>query len=329
MLVPSGRWCDDPWVTSTALATTTRRLDFLLALSGLISPVIAARMVSALDRLSGGRACAPIVQRGPAQLAADGLHLDHDERYAMTDEWLTVLRRVFDRPEVSFKGRFVRVVSPLSVPLRAAAPAVYSACRARPGCGSPRHADMLLSWGELPEQVAGKITAARRLAAGWGHAALRPAHAYIVIRETEDEAWREADELIKYVDDDMIARQQSYYAGMDSVGQRRMSELRRPTRSAAHRPQPVGGRRADPRRLRHLAGRLAEQHRQAARAVRGARHRHAGAVGLSAPRGGISHRLLLFPALPRWSKPDPLLVPELRSIPAFVRPASRARWRAR
>jgi alkanesulfonate monooxygenase SsuD/methylene tetrahydromethanopterin reductase-like flavin-dependent oxidoreductase (luciferase family) len=56
LLVPSGRWCDDPWVCSTAIAPTTRRIDYLLARRpGLISPVIAARMVSALDRLTGGR----------------------------------------------------------------------------------------------------------------------------------------------------------------------------------------------------------------------------------------------------------------------------------
>src|SRR4051812_49713403 len=40
LLVPSGRWCDDPWITSTAIAPTTRRIDYLLALRpGLISPV--------------------------------------------------------------------------------------------------------------------------------------------------------------------------------------------------------------------------------------------------------------------------------------------------
>jgi len=37
---------------------------------------------------------------------------------------------------------------------------------------------------------------------------------------------------------------------------------------------------------------------------------------------------LLFPALPSWTKPDPLRLPELRSIPAFAdpgRPAKLAR----
>jgi alkanesulfonate monooxygenase len=34
---------------------------------------------------------------------------------------------------------------------------------------------------------------------------------------------------------------------------------------------------------------------------------------------------LLFPALPGWSKPDPLRLPELRSIPAFADPGRPAR----
>ena len=34
---------------------------------------------------------------------------------------------------------------------------------------------------------------------------------------------------------------------------------------------------------------------------------------------------LLFPALPSWTKPDPLRLPELRSIPAFADPGRPAR----
>ena len=65
----------------------------------------------------------------------------------------------------------------------------------------------------------------RRLAAEGGRSLRFGLRTHIIIRDSEDEAWRAADELIRYVDDDMIARQQKYYAGMDSVGQQRMSAL--------------------------------------------------------------------------------------------------------
>lgn len=331
LLVPSGRWCDDPWVTSTAIAPTTRRIDYLLALRpGLISPVIAARMVSALDRLTAGRVRMMIVPGGdPRELAADGLHLDHDERYAMTDEWLTVLRRVLAEPEVSFDGKYVKVVDarcPYPCVQRPHPP-VYLGVSSPAGLRlAARHADVLLSWGELPEQVADKIAAARRLAAELGRTLRFGLRTHIIVRDTEAEAWRDADELIKYVDDDMIARQQQYYAGMDSVGQRRMSELH-------------GGRRDQLRIGPNLWAGVGLIRGGCGTALVGS---PANIVAQLAPYevlgidelvlSGYPHleeayrtAELLFPALPGWRKPDPLRVPGLRSIPAFADPGRPAR----
>ena len=45
------------------------------------------------------------------------------------------------------------------------------------------------------------------------------------MRETNDEAWKAADDLIRYLDDDTIAKAQSIFARMDSVGQQRMAAL--------------------------------------------------------------------------------------------------------
>jgi alkanesulfonate monooxygenase len=48
---------------------------------------------------------------------------------------------------------------------------------------------------------------------------------HVIVRETNDEAWREAGKLIEHVSDDTIAQAQKIFSRMDSVGQRRMSEL--------------------------------------------------------------------------------------------------------
>lgn len=45
------------------------------------------------------------------------------------------------------------------------------------------------------------------------------------MRETDEEAWAAAEDLIKYVDDDAIAKAQQAFKRSDSVGQRRMAEL--------------------------------------------------------------------------------------------------------
>ncbi len=45
------------------------------------------------------------------------------------------------------------------------------------------------------------------------------------MRETNEAAWRAADELIQYVTDDTIAQAQKIFSRMDSVGQQRMAQL--------------------------------------------------------------------------------------------------------
>ncbi|MFY9511928.1 MAG: LLM class flavin-dependent oxidoreductase, partial [Rubrivivax sp.] len=48
---------------------------------------------------------------------------------------------------------------------------------------------------------------------------------HVIVRETEDEAWRAAAELVKHLDPATIAAAQKKFAAMDSVGQRRMAAL--------------------------------------------------------------------------------------------------------
>jgi alkanesulfonate monooxygenase len=48
---------------------------------------------------------------------------------------------------------------------------------------------------------------------------------HIIVRETENEAWAAANELIRFVTDDTIAAAQKTFARFDSAGQQRMSRL--------------------------------------------------------------------------------------------------------
>ena len=48
---------------------------------------------------------------------------------------------------------------------------------------------------------------------------------HVIVRETNDEAWKAANELIQYVDDDTIAQALEAFKTHDSVGQQRMTAL--------------------------------------------------------------------------------------------------------
>src|SRR5689334_8484560 len=97
-LLPTGRHCEDDWLISARLAAVTKSMKFIVAFRpGLIAPALAARQAATFDRISNGRLVVNIVTGGSdADTAADGLQLTHDERYEVTDEFLTIYRQLLD-----------------------------------------------------------------------------------------------------------------------------------------------------------------------------------------------------------------------------------------
>src|ERR1700691_3825547 len=110
-LLPTGRSCADSWIVASSLISATQNLRFLVALRpGIQSPAVSARMAATLDRLSEGRLLINVVTGGdPVETRADGLFLDHDERYRLTDEFLTVWRGMMAGETVNFVGRHIKV----------------------------------------------------------------------------------------------------------------------------------------------------------------------------------------------------------------------------
>ena len=210
-LLPTGANCEDAWIVASSLIPLTRRMKFLVAVRpGLISPTLAARMAATFDRVSGGRLLINVVTGGnPQELAGDGLHLDHDERYEVTDEFLTVWRSIMSGNTVDFEGKHIKVKGGrlLFPPVQATYPPLYF------GGSSPvarqvaaKHVDMYLSWGEPPEQVAEKISAVRQQAWEQGRSVRFGIRMHVIVRETEEEAWEAAERLISKLDDDTVAR---------------------------------------------------------------------------------------------------------------------------
>src|SRR6516165_849588 len=111
VLLPTGRSCEDSWIVASAVAPFTERLRYLVAVRpGLQSPSVAARMTATLDRISEGRLLINVVTGGdPVENRGDGIFLDHDERYAVTDEFLDIYTRLLAGEDVNYKGRHLEV----------------------------------------------------------------------------------------------------------------------------------------------------------------------------------------------------------------------------
>jgi len=235
-LLPTGRSCEDAWVVASSLLSVTQRMKFLVAIRpGLMSPSTAARMAATFDRLSEGRLLINVVTGGdPVELAGDGLHLSHDDRYELTDEFLTIWRSMASGQVTDFAGEYLKVEAGNLIyhPIQKPYPPLWF------GGSSPiaqriaaKHIDTYLTWGEPPAQVKEKIDAVKKLAEAEGRKIKFGIRMHVIVRETESEAWDAANDLIRYVDDSAIANAQKVYARLDSVGQQRMSQLHNGSRA--------------------------------------------------------------------------------------------------
>lgn len=99
----------DPLIVMALAAGLTERVQ--IGVSVLVLPyrhgVLTAKMVASLDDLSGGRVILGVGSGWNATESAI-LGLPFEERGAMTDEWIRVMRELWTNPEPSFSGKFTQ-----------------------------------------------------------------------------------------------------------------------------------------------------------------------------------------------------------------------------
>jgi len=230
ILIPTGGGCLDPWVVAGSVAPVTRKLKLLVALrTALTKPTAAARMAATLDQATKGRLLLNVVAGGDAaELAGDGIFLEHDARYDEASEFLTIWRRLLQGETVDYEGEHhtVKGAQLMFPAVQMPHPPLYFG-----GSSNAAHdlaaeqVDAYLTWGEPPAAVAEKIADVRARAAKRGRKLRFGVRLHVIVRETNEEAWAEADKLISRLDDDTIAKVQARFASMDSEGQRRMAAL--------------------------------------------------------------------------------------------------------
>lgn len=188
----------DAWSTAAALAALTEKLELLIAVRPTFhQPAILAKQAANIDRISGGRVALNVVSSWWKDEARRyGIRFDeHDDRYARTEEWLTILNGVWTEPRFSFSGRYYSVEETIlePKPVRKPRPPIYA------GGESPaaknlitRMCDAYVTHGDPLDVVASKVADIQ---------SRREAHdlppmtygvsAFVIVRDTEEEARRE------------------------------------------------------------------------------------------------------------------------------------------
>jgi alkanesulfonate monooxygenase len=257
VLTPTGSHCEDSWIATAALAQHTRRLKYLVAFRpGVLSPTLAVQQVSTYQRFTGNRLALNIVTGGDdSEMRRYGDHIDKSARYRRTGEFLTVVRGVWNNPDFSFSGEFYDVAAARTAYPIERVPTIYF------GGSSPEaievaaeHADVYLTWGETPDQVADKIARVRAAATRHGRTLRYGLRLHTVARPTREQAWQRAEELIAGLSPAQVQATHERYLASGSEGQRRMAALTTGQWSDARSLEVHPGLWAGPSLLRDGAG---------------------------------------------------------------------------
>ena len=228
ILVPASGSAPDTLLTVSYAAAATQKIQFLLAhRPGFVAPTLAARQLATLDHYTGGRVAVHIISGGSDEdQQRDGDFLSHDERYARTDEYLQLLRRVWTEDEpFDHHGHYYQAKAVWSEvkPLQQPHIPIYFGGASAPALEvAGRHADLYALWGESLGQASDLVQRVRAEAAQHQREldfsiSFRP-----ILGATEGEAWDRAQHILETTR--RIRSEQSYARGgpQQSEGARRL-----------------------------------------------------------------------------------------------------------
>jgi len=228
--------CLEAWTTAAALAAVTERIELMTAVRpNFRLPALVAKEAATIDRISNGRFTLNVVSAwwNEESKQYGGAWIEHDERYARTEEFLSVIKGMWTQDEFTFKGHYYTVEKAHLAPKPAQKPwpVLYA------GGESTRAKEMIalecdayLMHGDPVDVVASKIgdmRERRRLAAyevrsnntELGHEfvpELKPLRfgvaGYAIVRDTEAEAKREVERIT-----DVKASARGYASYLDFI----------------------------------------------------------------------------------------------------------------
>lgn len=207
---------------ASALAAVTSKLKLIAAvLPGLWHPGTIAKAITTLDQISKGRAAVNIVSgwfKGEFYGFGEPW-LDHDERYRRSEEFISILKQLWSEESTSFRGDFYRINDAPHKPKPLVTPPVFqggnsSAARRM----AARVSDWYFMNGNTVDGIRAQIEDVSTQAAAHGRKLNYGVNAFIIVRDTEEEARQVLRDIIEYADPEAVEgfRSQVQFAGKAS-----------------------------------------------------------------------------------------------------------------
>jgi len=205
VLILQNSFAADPLPIASYVAAITKRLAFMVAhRPGFIAPTMAARLFATLDHLSQGRAGVHIITAAnDIETQCDGDFLTKDERYRRSREYVEVLRLVWAATDpVTFEGNFYKFNRALSElrPYNGSIPIYWGGASPLALEFGGQSADIYAMSGLQPlEQMRTFADSIKASAAKAGRPIKLQASVKMIIGDTEEAAWKKAQDVLDNV----------------------------------------------------------------------------------------------------------------------------------
>ncbi|MBH9392081.1 dimethyl sulfone monooxygenase SfnG [Pseudomonas aeruginosa] len=189
-----------------ALLAATEKLKVIAAiLPGPWHPAVVAKQLATIAQLTNGRVAGNIVS-GWFKGEFTGIGepwLEHDERYRRSEEFIRVLKGIWTEENFTFKGDFYRfhdyTLKPK--PIQQPHPEIFQGGSSRAARDmASRVSDWYFTNGNSIDGIRAQVEDIRAKAAANGHSVKVGVNAFIIARDTEEEARAVLDEIIAKAD---------------------------------------------------------------------------------------------------------------------------------
>jgi len=193
---------------SHALLAATSKLKVIAAiLPGPWQPALAAKQLATIDQLTNGRIAVNIVSGWfKGEFQAIGEHwLEHDERYRRSEEFIRSLRGVWSQDNFSFRGDFYRFDNYSLKPKPLSRPEIFQGGSSRAARDmAARVSDWYFTNGNSVEGIKAQVDDIRAKAAANNHSVKVGVNAFVIARDTEEEARAVLAQIIDQADPEAV-----------------------------------------------------------------------------------------------------------------------------
>ena len=200
----------EPVSFSQALLGATTKLKVIAALlPGPWNPALAAKQIATIDQISNGRVAINVVSGWfKGEFTAIGEHwLEHDERYRRSEEFIRALKGIWTTDNFSFRGDFYRFTDYTlqPKPLQQPHPEIFQGGSSRAARDmAARVSDWYFTNGNSVEGIKTQIDDLRAKAAANNRHVKVGVNAFIIARDTEEEARAVLAEIIEKADPEAV-----------------------------------------------------------------------------------------------------------------------------